>query len=120
MQASPAVFRLIALIPDRAVRVQSGSVFSPSEAAACRFPERMSYLSKFLTWLGPLDPMTKEDQQILGVRTSGGRPGMAEEELEAEELEELDERGLETAGLVESGTQIAPTLPPSTVGGSHA
>ena len=75
-----AVSRLISLIPDRSPRAQTGSVYSPSEAAACRYPDRMSYMGKFLHWLGPLDPMTKEDQQILGVRTSGGRPMIAGED----------------------------------------
>ena len=122
MQASPAVFRLIALIPDRAVRVQSGSVFSPSEAAACRFPERMSYLSKFLTWLGPLDPMTKEDQQILGVRSSGGRPmGAGEGAVDdaVDELGDLDDEleAEESMRHSDTGTVIAEAHPPSIVGG---
>jgi hypothetical protein len=119
-----AVFRLISLIPDRPTRAQSGSVFSQSEAAASRQPDRMSYLTKFLHWLGPLDPMTKEDQQILGVRTSGGRPMMAGEEVEVEEeaLEALDFEADELeetqpTRLPDAGTQIAPTSPPSTVGG---
>lgn len=119
------VFRLISLIPDRAVRAQSGCVFGPSEAAACRYPERISYLGKFLHWLGPLNPMTREDQQILGVRSSGGRPMVAGEEAgdelgeelvdDMEDLEEI-EAG-EAVQIPQPGTQIAPALPPSTVGG---
>ena len=116
------VFRLISLIPDRAVRAQSGCVFSPSEAAACRYPDRMSYLGKFLHWLGPLNPMTREDQQILGVRSSGGRPMVAGEEAGEEdildEMEELEEiEAGEAVQIPQPGTQIAPALPPSTVGG---
>ena len=116
------VFRLISLIPDRAVRAQSGSVFSPSEAAASRYPERMSYLGKFLHWLGPLDPMTREDQQILGVRTNGGRPIAAGEEAGEEIIEDLEEdlddlQADDAVQLPQTGTQIAPALPPSTVGG---
>ena len=106
------VNRLISLVPDRSARAQSGSVFSPAQAAACRYPDRMSYLGRFLHWLGPLDPMTKEDQQILGVRSGGGRPLGASEEA-SDELEAGDE----SIQLSETGTQIAPAQAPSIVGG---
>jgi hypothetical protein len=113
------VNRLISLVPDRLARAQTGSVYSPSEASACRYPDRMSYLGRFLHWLGPLDPMTKEDQQILGVRTSGGRPiGAAGEEV-IDELDELDDdlEAEESIQLSETGTTIAEAHPPSIVGG---
>ena len=118
------VKRLISLIPDRAPRAQSGSVFSAPEAATCRYPERIAYLTRFLHWLGPLDPMTREDQQILGVRTGGGRPMVAGEESGEEageemELDDLDDSPLldEPPASREPGTGIAPTPAPSTVGG---
>ena len=122
------VSRLMSLIPDRSPRAQSGSVFSASEAATCRYPERIAYLTRFLHWLGPLDPMTREDQQILGVRSSGGRPmaaGETGEELgeEAGEELELDDAGRRAPCWTnpsvrrETGTPIAPTSAPSTVGG---
>jgi hypothetical protein len=118
---STAVFRLISLIPDRSPRAQSGSVYSPSEAAACRYPDRMSYLGKFLHWLGPLDPMSREDQQILGVRSSGGRPMVAGEETidELDSLEDLEteDESDESIQIPEAGTPIAQPYPPSTVGG---
>ena len=112
------MFRLISLVPDRSARAQSGSVFTPSAAAACRYPDRMSYLGKFLHWLGPLDPMTKEDQQILGVRSSGGRPLLAGEEV-VDEMGEPDDLDAEDESIQhsESGTLIAPAHPPSIVGG---
>ena len=122
------VHRMISLVPERSPRAQSGSLFSAPQAAACRHPERMSYLTRFLHWLGPLDPMTREDQQILGVRSSGGRP-MAAGETSAElggeaadeelELDDLDDSPLldEPLALRETGTAIAPTSAPSTVGG---
>jgi len=113
------VFRLMSLVPDRSARAQSGSVFSPSEAAACRYPDRMSYLGRFLHWLGPLDPMTKEDQQILGVRSSGGRPLAAGEEP-VDEMGDLDdelEAEEESIQHAEAGTVIAEAHPPSIVGG---
>ena len=118
------VSRLMSLIPDRSLRAQSGSLFSASEAATCRYPERMAYLSKFLHWLGPLDPMTREDQQILGVRSGGGRPMAAGEELGADagdeiELDDLDDSPLldEPLAMPDPGTGIAPISAPSTVGG---
>ena len=114
-----AVSRLISLIPDRSPRAQSGTVFSPSEAAACRYPDRMSYLTRFLHWLGPLDPMTREDQQILGVRSSGGRPMLPGEEGEfAEEALDAEVDDLEESiPIMEAGTTVAAGQPPSTVGG---
>jgi hypothetical protein len=117
-----AVSRLMSLIPDRAARVQSGSVFSPSEAAACRYPDRLSYMGRFLHWLGPLDPMTKEDQQFLGVRSSGGRPMMAGEEQGEElgdEIDDLDDdlHAEPSMQIPDSGTAIAQPSLPSTVGG---
>jgi len=119
------VQRLISLVPERSPRAQSGTLFSATEAAACRQPDRMSYLTRFLHWLGPLDPMTREDQQILGVRSSGGRPMLAGEPLgeeAAEDLDlddELDDSPLldEPRGRADTGTAIAQIPPPSTVGG---
>ena len=119
------VQRLISLVPERSPRAQSGTLFSATEAAACRQPDRMSYLTRFLHWLGPLDPMTREDQQILGVRSSGGRPMLAGEPLgeeAAEDLDlddELDDSPLldEPLGRADTGTAIAQIPPPSTVGG---
>ena len=119
------VQRLVSLVPERSPRAKSGTLFSATQAAACRQPERMSYLTKFLHWLGPLDPMTREDQQILGVRSSGGRPMMAGEALGEEAAEdidlddELDDSPLldEPLGRADAGTAIAQIPPPSTVGG---
>jgi hypothetical protein len=115
------VQRLVSLVPERSPRAQSGTLFSATEAAACRQPERMSYLTKFLHWLGPLDPMTREDQQILGVRSSGGRPMLGSEALgdEAGEEMDLEDDPLldEPVGRSDAGTAIAQTAPPSTVGG---
>jgi hypothetical protein len=119
------VQRLVSLVPERSPRAQSGTLFSATEAAACRQPDRMSYLTRFLHWLGPLDPMTREDQQILGVRSSGGRPMLAGEPLGEEAGEEmdlddeLDDSPLldEPCGVADTGTAIARIPPPSTVGG---
>lgn len=108
------VFGLISLIPDRTVRLSSGTLFSDAEAAACKYPERMTHLCRFLGWLGPLDPITKEDQQILGLRAANGRPihaaDIEEEPLGSEELEDelLDDAPATTDERTsEAGTQIA-------------
>jgi hypothetical protein len=101
------VFRVISLIPDRMPRTQSGCVFDAGGQ-----PERVVVLSKFLSWLGPLEPISKEEQQLLGVRSGGGRPlesGEEEAELaDLEPLEALEEVREETAvTLPGAGTQIA-------------
>ena len=76
------VFRVMSLIPERAPRTQSGCVFSPEAAG------QVVLLTKFLHWLCPLESLSKEDQQLLGLRPSSARP-VEEEELEAPpELEE--------------------------------
>jgi hypothetical protein len=119
------VSRLISLIPERSPRAQSGSVFSATEAATCRYPERIAYLTRFLHWMGPLDPMTREDQQILGVRSSGGRPMLAGEAMGEEAGEDMDlDDDLDDSPLLDeprvrgdAGTGIAQIPPPSTVGG---
>ena len=108
------VFGLISLIPDRTVRLPSGTVFSDAQAASCKYPERVAHLSRFLGWLGPLDPISKEDQQILGLRAANGRPIHAAD-LEDEPLSaDLEEEALDDEAPVvadertsEAGTQIA-------------
>src|SRR6478735_1461399 len=57
------VARTLSLIPDRVMRMQTGSLFDP--AAPCAHPERVAHLLQFLTWLGPLQPLSKDDLRIL-------------------------------------------------------
>jgi hypothetical protein len=54
------------------------------------------HLVQFLNWLGPLNPVTKDDLRILGLLTPLGKPAIAladeaEEEIEAvaDEEEEI-------------------------------
>ena len=101
------VFRVISLIPDRMPRTQSGCTFSAGGQ-----PDRVVLLAKFLSWLGPLDPVSKEDQQALGVRSGGARPLVAgeeagEEDAELEELEPLESVEETPVALPGAGTQIA-------------
>ena len=60
-----AVARLMALIPERTPRSQSGSHFRGDGSA------RLDLLCRFMHWLAPLSQMTREEQQLLGVRAAG-------------------------------------------------
>jgi len=99
------VFRLISLIPDRMPRSQSGSAFDGASSG------RAELLSRFLGWLGPLNPISKEEQQLLGVRAGGGKALIDEGEEAAEEtaegLEILDDAEDTPIRLPGAGTQIA-------------
>ena len=92
-----AVSRLISLVPDRVARSQSGSLFDGASS------ERAVLLTKFLGWLGPLSPITREEQQALGVRAGSARP-MSDEDGMAEMADEAEEAPLRTP---EAGTQVA-------------
>ena len=70
------VSRVLSLIPDRVVRAPSGCAFDPSNVVACAFPERITHLAQFLNWLGPLQPLTKEDLRLFGLMTPYGRPAI--------------------------------------------
>ncbi|HZO01243.1 MAG TPA: hypothetical protein VFB93_08600 [Burkholderiales bacterium] len=102
------LFRMISLIPDRAARSQSGSLFDP------RNFERAGLLAPFLGWLGPLNPISKEEQQLLGLRAGGGKSPLESEGEEAGDAADLAEFGEESEVREESevcnpgaGTQIA-------------
>jgi hypothetical protein len=88
-----AVVRLMALVPERMPRSQSGSHFRGDGSA------RLDLLCRFMHWLAPLSQVTREEQQLLGVR-AGGKV-MADGEDVAEEAEETPLRDLGP------GTQIA-------------
>jgi len=70
MNAS-TVHRIISLIPERVARAQSGAPFTMT--GACRHPERIAYLSCHLQWLSPLNPVSRDDQQMLGLLLANGR-----------------------------------------------
>ena len=80
------VARTLSLIPDRVSRMQTGSVFDPS--APCAHPERVAHLLQFLTWLGPLQPLTKDDLRVLGLMTPYPKPTMALADDEGDEGDE--------------------------------
>jgi hypothetical protein len=80
------VSRILTLIPDRTARAQSGAAFQ-LEGTSCTHPERLAHVSKFLGWLSPLDALTREDQCILGLIASNGRPLHAADEEDAEDAD---------------------------------
>jgi len=80
------VANVLSLIPERVARAPSGTCFQ-AQAAACKHPERFAHLVTFLQWLSPLDALSREDQQVLGLLSASGRPvhaGDEEDEGEAE------------------------------------
>jgi len=82
------VSRTLALIPDRVPRMQSGSAFDPAASGTCTHPERIAHLAQFLSWLGPLNPITKDDLRVFGLMTPYGKPAIALDADEAaDELE---------------------------------
>jgi hypothetical protein len=99
------VSRTLSLIPDRVARVQSGSLFDPNAQGACAHPERITHLAQFLSWLGPLREVTKEDLRILGLMTPYGKPAI-ENALDEEADAELDAEPALEPELIE------PSLPP--------
>ncbi len=93
------VFRVISLIPDRVAREPSGSAFVLQDGHTAR----VALLTRFLHWLGPLEALSRESQQALGVRSGGGKAMEMEEDLPEFE----DEEDKTPVRLPEAGTQIA-------------
>ena len=100
------VSRMLSLIPDRVARAQSGSLFDPNAQGACAHPERVTHLAQFLSWLGPLREVTKDDLRILGLMTPYGKPAIenaldedGEPALEPELEPELIEPSLPVVSL---------------------
>src|SRR5258708_19761643 len=71
------VSRTLALIPDRVSRMQSGSAFDPAAPGACPHPERITHLAQFLSWLGPLNPLTKPPFRVFVLMTPYSKPPLA-------------------------------------------
>jgi hypothetical protein len=64
----------------------------------------MTLIRRFLHWLGPLDTLSREEQQALGLR--GGGRSLEDGEPEGEEIDTADEVA-EPIRRPEPGTQIA-------------
>ena len=86
---SASVSRLLSLIPERAGRAQSGVMFRP-ESSGCAYPERLGHLSRFMSWLRPLDALTREEQVALGLVAANGRPVQAAADDDDGEESELE------------------------------
>lgn len=80
------VTRLLSVVPERTGRAQSGVLFRP-QASGCAYPERLVQLSAFLSWLRPLDALTRDEQVALGLVAPNGRPMQPADEDDAEESE---------------------------------
>lgn len=93
------VSRTLALIPDRVPRMQSGSPFDPAAPGACPHPERITHLAQFLSWLGPLNPITKDDLRVFGLMTPYGKPAIGPDADEAADELEGDAVDLELEPL---------------------
>jgi hypothetical protein len=65
------VHRIISLIPERVAHARSGALFTTS--GTCHHPERIAYLLRTLQWLSPLNPVSRDDQQQLGLLLANGR-----------------------------------------------
>jgi hypothetical protein len=80
------VSNLLSLIPERKARARSGVPFRP-QACSCAYPERLQQLSRFLSWLRPLDALSRDEQVALGLVAANGRPMQPAEDDEPEEAE---------------------------------
>ena len=109
-----AVSRVLSLIPDRSVRVLSGSLFTDDEAARAEHADRVQYVAKFLGWLSPLNPITKDDQRFLGLLTTHPRPELvADAEDDAADELEAGADALEEETADEPLYEDAPAARPS-------
>jgi hypothetical protein len=80
------VSRLLSLIPQRTERAPSGVLFTP-QGCSCAYPERLVQLSRHLSWLRPLDALSRDEQVALGLVAANGKPMQPADEDEAEDAE---------------------------------
>jgi hypothetical protein len=85
-------------------RSPSGSAFDGASS------QQAELLSRFLGWLGPLNPISKDEQQLLGARTAPPKPLMEGEQLmdgEGDGSESSEDAEGTPIGLPGAGTRIA-------------
>jgi hypothetical protein len=104
--------RVVSLIPERTARTLSGAVLMDPDAAVCRFPERLAHLVQFLGWMSPLNPITKDDQRVLGLLNAAGRPVHAADMEEDETQEQDDEPRAQEDEVPEHGEFSEPAEVP--------
>ena len=71
------VYRVLSLVAERVARAKSGTAFAGAKAASGH-PERLAGLTPRLHWMSPLEALTREEQELLGLRTA--RPSGAEDD----------------------------------------
>lgn len=100
------VRRIISLIPDRTARTASGAFYTPEGKS-----ERVALIARLQHWLSPLEPLTLESQQFLGLRQASARPADIEADAEGDDMDaELPEEIVEPSAPMHisgAGTQIA-------------
>lgn len=72
--------RLLSVVPERSPRRQTGTLFSAREGRAAN-------VARFLGWMSPLNPTSKEEQAQLGLTTAQPRADDAESPDDAAEEE---------------------------------
>jgi hypothetical protein len=119
MNAS-AVSRVLSLIPERVARPLSGSLFTDEEAGRALHADRVAYVAKFLSWLTPLNPITKDDQRFLGLLATHARSELAADDEAGDDLDSpLDEEGADEMVFEETaGINLATPPTPLSTGGS--
>lgn len=96
----PTVMNMLSLIPERVARRQSGAMFDAREG-------RAASLGRFLNWMSPLNPLTKDDQAAIGYspashtrsEDSDSDEAADEEALAAAEEEPVAQPGTEPARI---------------------
>ena len=86
------VMNMLSLIPERTVRRQSGTTFAAREG-------RPASLARYLSWLSPLNPMSKDDQAAIGYSASAPRIDDAD-----------DGEGSDEDSLAPAGAQTEPEI----------
>jgi hypothetical protein len=101
------VSSIVSAIPERVARLQSGSVFMLPDAGAGdhggNHGAQVAHLARFLQWLSPLESISKEDQELLGLLAAHGKPalhGVDEDEGEEPENEAAPARSRERSSAV--------------------
>jgi hypothetical protein len=80
--------RIVAVVPDRSVRAQSGTPFACAAAPAEGPAPQVASLGRLLHWLTPLSALNEDDQRALGVLALHGKGARRDDEDEADDERE--------------------------------
>jgi hypothetical protein len=78
------VSRIVSLVPERMVRLKSGTRFTPRQNVGAQ----VACLAPLLHWLTPLNAVSEEEQRTLGVLGLHGRAAKRDDEDEADDERE--------------------------------